>query len=92
MKRVAVVEDLQFGEAAREGVVDRIARQRRSERQVPAGEAFAESQEVRLDPVVLTGEHRARAAEAGRDLVGEEEHVVVAAKAARRLPGSPAAS
>ena len=61
---------------AEEALVDPLGRQRRRERQVAAGEPLAEAEEVGGDPLLLAGEHRPRAPEPGRDLVGDQEHVV----------------
>ena len=63
--------------------------ERRGERQVAAGEALAEAEEVGRDPLLLAGEHRPGAPEAGRDLVADQEHVVAVAKLAHpaQVPG-----
>ena len=45
-------------------------------RQVAAGQRLAEAQDVRRDARVLAGEEPPGAAEAGGDLVGDQEHVV----------------
>lgn len=45
----------------------------------PVGDALGGADQVGLDPLVLAGEHRARARETGLHLVGDEHHPVVAA-------------
>lgn len=50
-----------------------------SQRSVAAGDSFAGENHVRLDAPMLNGEGLARAAEAGHDLVGDEQDVVLAA-------------
>ena len=66
---------------AEEALVDALGRERRGERQVAAGQALGEAHEVGRHALLLAGEHRARAAEAGRDLVADQEHAVLVAEA-----------
>ena len=79
-ERVAVEERLQLGEVAVERVVDRVAHERRRDGQVAAGQSFAEGHEIGLDTLVLAREQLAGAAEAGRNFVREQQHVVLAAQ------------
>ena len=46
--------------AAEESVVDALGRQRRGEREVAAGQALADAQQVGRDALVLAGEHASR--------------------------------
>ena len=66
-----------------ERFVDGVARQHDRERQVAAGNALRQAQEVRRDAGLLVGEERAGAPEAGHDLVGDEVHLVAVAQRAR---------
>ncbi len=66
-----------------ERLVDRIARHYHRQRQVAAGDAFRQAQEVRRDARLLVREKRAGAAKAGHDLIGDEMHVVAVANLAR---------
>ena len=50
-----------------------------AEREVARGDRLRELDHVRLHPPVLQAEHLSRPAEAGDDLVGDEEHVVLVA-------------
>src|SRR5205814_1977316 len=61
--RVAVEERAELGERAEEALVDRLGGQRGGEREVAAGQALGQAQQVGLDALLLTGEHRPRAAE-----------------------------
>ena len=61
---------------AEEARVDALIGERRRERQIAAREALADAQQVGRDPFVLAGEHGAGTAEAGRDLVADQEHAV----------------
>ncbi len=63
--------------------VDRVRRQHARERQVAAGDAFRQQQEIGHDPGLLAREQRPRAAETGHDLVGDQEDVVARAQLAR---------
>ena len=83
---VAVEEGAAVLGGAEEALVDALGGERRGERQVAAGEALAEAEEVGRDPLLLAGEHRPGAAEAGRDLVGDQQHVVLGRRA--RAPGA----
>ena len=67
---------------AEEALVDALGRERRGERQVAAGQPLGEAHEVGRDALLLAGEHRARAAEAGRDLVADEEDAELVAQLA----------
>ncbi len=79
---VTVKEGLQLGEVAEERLVDALAGERRGERQVAAGEALRDAHEVGRDVLLLAGEHRPRAAEAGGDLVADQQHAVLVAQLA----------
>ena len=50
--------------------------------QVAAGDALAEAEQVGDDVFVVAGKHTARAAEAGGDLVGDQQHVELVAQLA----------
>ncbi len=63
--------------------VDRGGGQHRRQRQEAAGQAFRQAQEVRRDAGLLAGEQRAGAAEADRDLVGDQMHVEFVAERAQ---------
>ena len=69
---------------AEEALVDALGRQRRRQRHVAAGEALGEAEQVRRDALLLAGEHRPGAAEAGRDLVADQQHAVAVAELAHR--------
>ena len=55
---------------------------RSGEREVPAGEGFTDRHHVGADVVVLAGEKRSGAAEAGGDLIVDQQQVVLVAEAA----------
>ena len=59
-----------------EAVVDRLRAQHRGQWHEAAGQSLRQAQQVRLHARLLAGEHRAGAAEADRDLVGDQEHAV----------------
>ena len=61
------------------------ARGRHRHREVPGGETLAQAQEIGSEVALLRREERARPAEAGGDLVADEQHVVRAAR--RAEPG-----
>ncbi len=63
------------------GVVNRVCRQRGRQRQVTACDPFGETQEIRRDRFLLTGQHRPRAPESDRDLIRNQRDVI--------LPGQP---
>ncbi len=52
-------------------------------RQIAAGQRLADAHHVRRDPGVLRGEQPAGAAEAGGDLVEDQQHVVLVARLAQ---------
>ena len=83
-ERVAVMQRAAFVEFAEERVVDLVVRERRRHRQVAAGESFAQAQKIGHDVFLLAGEHRAGAAEADGDFVGNQQHVVRFASARAR--------
>ena len=83
-ERVAVVQRAAFVIRAEERVVDCVVGHRRGHRQVAAGESFAQAQKIGHDVLLLAGEHRARAAQADGDFVGNQEHVVVLRSARAR--------
>ncbi len=82
--RVAVEEALELVEGAEEALVHALARQRRGEREVAAGDALGERHEVGRDALLLAGEHRARPSEARGHLVADQEHAVAVAELAHR--------
>ena len=57
--------------------------QRRRQRQIAAGQRLAEAHHIRRDTRVFGREQRARTAEAGRDLVEDEQHAVRVARLAQ---------
>ena len=61
-----------------------LGRQRRGQRQVAAGQPLGEAEQVGGHLLLLAGEHRAGAAEAGRHLVADQQHAVVVAELAHR--------
>ena len=69
---------------AEERVVHGLGRERRGERQVAAGDALGDAHQVGRDVLLLAGEHRARAAEADRDLVADQQHAELVAQLAHR--------
>jgi hypothetical protein len=69
--------------ALRDRGADLGARERRSEADRPARERLAHAQEIGRDRRVLAREHLAGAPEAGRDLVGDQQHAVLVAQRAR---------
>ncbi len=70
---VTVEERLEFVDAAEETVVDGLGGERRRKRKVPAADALAEAENVWGDALLLAGKHRAGPAEAGGDLVADQE-------------------
>ncbi len=80
--RVTVEERPQLLVVAQERLVDALGRERRGERHVAAGQPLRDAHEVRRDVLLLAGEHRAGTPEAGRDLVADEQHVVLVAQRA----------
>src|SRR3546814_4118801 len=79
---------MQEGALARvveETIVDRLRGQHRAQRQEAAGQALGQAQQVGLDAGLFASEHRAGAAEADRDLVGDQEHAVHVAQFAHAL-------
>ena len=79
---MAVEERPELLVLAEEARVDPLGRQRRGERHVAVGESLAEAEEIRGHPLPLAGEHRPGPAEAGRDLVADQEDVVGVAELA----------
>ena len=61
-------------------VVDRLAHQHRADRHVAAGQRLGEQHHVGLDVPVLAGEEFSGAADAGLDLVDDEQRAVAAAE------------
>ena len=59
--------------------------QRRGHRQVPAGQRLADAHDVRRDAGVVGGEQLAGPAEAGGDLVEDQQHVVGQAQLAQHV-------
>jgi hypothetical protein len=73
-----------LGLASRYPARDAAVAERRRQRHISAGERLADAHHVRGDPCVLGGEQcAARAAEAGRDLVEDQQHVVLVAQLAQ---------
>ena len=66
--------------AAEETLVQSLGGERRGEREVAAGDPFADAHQVRDDVLVLAGEHPAGPPEAGGDLVADEQHAVLVAQ------------
>ena len=64
---------------AEEALVQSLGGERRGEREVAAGDPFADAQQVRDHVLVLAGEHPAGSSEAGGDLVADEQHAVFVA-------------
>ena len=69
---------------AEEGLVHAAAGHGGGHGQVAAGEALADADDVGADAGLLDGEQRARAAEAGGDLVAHQEHVGTPARGGHR--------
>ena len=67
---------LALGVAAQKGLPDLVGRQRGGQRQVAAGQALGQAQQVGRHSFLFAGEHRAGAAEADRHFVGNQQHVV----------------
>src|SRR6185437_7126075 len=66
-----------------ERAVDLVGGEHARKRQISAGDALREAQEVRRDVSLLAREHRPGAPEPRHDLVGDEEHLVARAELAR---------
>ncbi len=60
-----------------DGLRDLVGEADAAEREVAGGYAFRELDHVRLDSPVLEAELRARSTEAGDDLVGNQQHLVL---------------
>ncbi len=73
-------------ERVRAGEVEIVARDARGDRQHAAAERLAEHHDVGRGAVVLGGEEAAGLAEAGRDLVEDQQRAVRVAGLAHRLP------
>ncbi|KAG0747662.1 hypothetical protein G6F24_015516 [Rhizopus arrhizus] len=69
----------------KEGVVQRLCRQHRGQRQEAAGQALGQAHQVRHHPGLFAGEQRAGAAEARGDLIGNHERTVCVAQFAHAL-------
>ena len=69
--------------AAEERVVDAIGRERRRDRQIAAGQPLRHAQQVGRHAFALAREQRARAAEAGGDLIENQQRAVLAARRGR---------
>ena len=81
---VAVEEGALLLGGAEEALVDALRGQRRRQRHVAAGQPLGEAEQVGRDPLLLAGEHRPGAAEAGRHLVADQQHAVPVAELAHR--------
>ena len=66
-----------------ERLVDFVAREHAGQRQVAAGDALGEAQQVGRDVGLLACEQRPGAPEAGHHLVGDQQHLVLRAQRAR---------
>ncbi|KAG1478433.1 hypothetical protein G6F54_013984 [Rhizopus delemar] len=73
----------------KEGVVQRLCRQHRGQRQEAAGQALGQAHQVRHHPGLFAGEQRAGAAHAGLDLVQHQQCVGLVAQFAHALQISP---
>ena len=87
---VAVEEGALLLGRAEEALVDPLGRQGRGQRHVAAGQPLGEAEEVRRDPLLLAGEHRPGAAEAGRHLVADQQHAEGGRRARAPRAGSRA--
>ena len=67
---------------AEEGVVHRVGRARRAERQIAGGQRFRQTDDVGRDVGVLARKHPAGAAESGEHFVGDEQHAEAIAEPA----------
>ena len=79
---VAVIEGPAGGVGAEESPPNLVARQGRRHRQVAAGQALAQAQQIGADRFVLASEQLAGPAEPRGDFVGNQQNVVLA----RQLP------
>ena len=68
-----------------ERVEDGVAGEHHRQRQVAARQALRKAEEIGRDASLLAGEHRPGAAEADRDLVGDQVHAVPVAGGAQQL-------
>ena len=75
----------EVGAGVDEGLVDRFLQDHAAERQVPAGDALGEGDHVGDDLPALDAEVVPEAAEAGDDLVGDQQHLVLVADGADAL-------
>jgi hypothetical protein len=71
-----------FARIVEEAVVDGLGGQHRRQRQGAAGQSLGQAQQVGGDAGLFGREHRAGAAEADRDLVGDQEHAELVAQRA----------
>jgi hypothetical protein len=69
-------------------LVDLLSDDRGREREIGRGQALRDRDQVRLDAIEMRAEGRADAAEAGHDLVGDQQHIVFA----QHRAGSPASN
>ncbi|EDT37845.1 conserved hypothetical protein [Burkholderia ambifaria MEX-5] len=71
--------------AARDAFVDFVGHQHRAHRRIAGGQPLRDGHQVRIDLLGLAREQRAGAAEAGDDLVGDEQDAEAPACVAHRL-------
>ena len=81
-----------LGHAVGDAGIDPLRQHRGAHRHIARGQALGECHQVGLDALGIAGEHRAGAAEAGDDLVHDEQDVELARRVAHRLQPSRAAA
>ena len=86
---MAVEEGLELIVAAIKGPIHAFRRQRRGQWHVTAGQALAHGHQVRFDAFVLAREHRAGTAKPRRDLVSDQQRVVLCAEPAKLCEIAP---
>ncbi|CAN0644465.1 conserved hypothetical protein [Burkholderia cepacia] len=83
--RMAVPDRGRLGTAARDPFVDFVGHQHRAHRRIAGRQPLRDGHQVRIDLFGLAREQRARAAEAGDHLVGDEQDAEAPARVAHRL-------
>ena len=83
--RMPVADRGRLGAAARDPFVDLVGHQHRAHRRIAGGQPLRDGHQVRIDLFGFAGEQRARAAEAGDHLVGDEQDAEAPARVAHRL-------
>ncbi|MCY1223877.1 hypothetical protein D9M72_360170 [compost metagenome] len=81
----AVADGCRAGGAVGDAGIDLVGDHRRAHRDVAGGKPFGQRHDVRVDVFGFAGKHRAGAAEAGDDLVDDEEDVQLARGVAHGL-------